>query len=84
MQMTGNIASLKINGNSLLNQGWGELKNLLELLNSVPEFELKDFDQAEFELQDFESVEFKLKENELNLIFLCDLVLFPIYSSIQP
>ena len=33
-------------------QGWGELKNELELFNSIPEFELvfelKDFHQAEF------------------------------------
>ena len=37
------------------NQGWGELKNELELFNSIPKFELKDFHQAEFE--------FELKEN---------------------
>ena len=36
-------------------QRWGEFKNELELLNSVPEFELKDFHQAgfEFEFKDF-------------------------------
>ena len=39
-------------------QDWGELKNELELFNSILEFELelesKDFYQAEFELKDFE------------------------------
>ena len=35
-------------------QGWGEIKNELELFSSIPEFELKDFEQVEFELKDFE------------------------------
>ena len=32
----------------LYRQGWGELKNELELFNSIHEFELKDFHRAEF------------------------------------
>ena len=37
-------------------QGWGEFKNELELFSSIPEFELKDFEQVELELElkDFE------------------------------
>ena len=36
-------------------QGWGEFKNELELFDSIPELELKDFEQVdlEMELKDF-------------------------------
>ena len=44
-------------------------------LNYISQLEL-DFDQAELELE----------ENKLNLVFLCwcDVILFPIWSSMQP